>query len=350
MKIYANQLNSNLNQGLSNCYMLFGDEPFQIDNGRRKIKNKAKQQGFEEFIRLTDDDQFDWNELLDHCQAMSLFSSTKLIELELTSGKIPKAGADILKQVAEQLSADTIFVLFGPKLDSSQTRTAWFKALDKQGLYVPVYDIDGAHLQRWLQEQLAEKQMQMSRDAQMYLLDFTAGNLLACAQEVEKISLAKPNQLIELNDVKQLVADQSRYSVFQLVDNLWLGNATKCITILERLKNEELEPNIIMWALQKDIMLVYEISLAIQHQQNPQAILDKHRVWKNKQKSFLNNGQKIPAEVLATAVKLLSEIDQVIKFHQSPCPYSLFAHVCLLLTGSVQLQSVPLPVDLELIS
>ena len=348
MKIYANQLNNHLTKGLSPCYMIFGDEPFQVDDSRKRIKAAAKNLGVEEFIRLTDDDQFDWTELLDHCQAMSLFSSKKLIEVELTTTKLGKAAADVLKLVAEQVSDDTTLVLFGAKLDTSQTRTAWFKALDKAGLYVPVYDIDGQHLNRWLQEQLNRHKLQMQPDAQQYLLEFTSGNLLACAQEIEKIVMASNTTFITLDDVKRLVADQSRYTVFQLIEQVWAGNAQKAITILTRLKVEDIEPNIILWALQKDVLLINELNQAIQFQQDTAEILSKYRVWKNKQSQFINLAKRIPSHVLSTAIEQLSQVDQVLKYHQHQDPFSLFAHTLILLTGHLEMAEMPLPVDLEL--
>ena len=351
MKIYANQINNHLNKGLNACYMIFGDEPFQVDDSRKKIKQLAKQNGVEEFIRLTDDDQFDWNEVLDHCQAMSLFATKKLIEVELTSSKLPKAAADVLKQVAELLEQDVnndiSLLIFGGKLDTSQTRTAWFKALDKLGLYIPVYEIEGQHLTRWLQEQLQLRDLQMPKDAQQYLIDFTSGNLLACAQELEKIVMATNVSFIDFDTLKSLITDQSRYSTFQLLDQLWLGNGQKCLKILSRLKQEELEPNILLWALQKDVMLLLELNQALYFQQDSQKVLTHYKVWKNKQNQFIQLANRIPADILKKAVSQLSQIDQVLKFHQHNDPYSLFAHVVLMLSGHVVMAEMPLLVNLE---
>lgn len=343
MKLYANQLPTQLNKGLQPCYLLFGDEPFQIDDARQQIKSRAKEQGFDEFIRLVDDDQFDWTELLDHCQALSLFSSQKLIELELTSGKVNKAAAEILKQVAEQLSDDTILLIFGPKLEQSQPRTAWFKALDKIGCYVPVYEIEGQHLKRWLQQQLQQKQLQMSADAQNYLLELTAGNLLACSQELEKIVMANGTGMIDLAQLQSLVADQSRFSVFQLMDQVWQGNSSKCVTILKRLQLEETEPNILLWTLQKDLTIVQQLSQARDFSLDPSAIFQQHKVWKNKQASFASAANRLPKQVLSQAGHYLAQIDQHLKQHVLTAPYSLFAHVALMLSGHYQLAHLALP-------
>jgi len=348
MKLYANQLPQQLTKGIQPCYLLFGDEPFQIDDSRRKIRAAAKQQGFEEFIRLSDDDQFDWSELQQHCQSMSLFSSKKLIELELTHTKLPTAGADVIKKIAVELDADTVLVIFGQKLDNSQTRNAWFKALDKIGCYVPVYDIQGPHLERWLKQQLKERSISMNQQAQFYLLDYTRGNLLACAQELDKLHMVLGgSQVIELAHVQEYVADQSRYSVFQLIDSLWAGNTQSCITILQRLKAEELEPNIIMWSLQKDVTLILQLAEAQQYGLELEKVFDKARVWKNKQQGYLRASQIIPLEVLNAAVEKLNQIDLALKSSQSGCPYTQFTHVCMMLTGHMGLKDLALPLVME---
>lgn len=345
MKIYANQLTANLNKGFTPCFMLFGDEPFQIDDARKKIKAYAKAQGVEEVIRLTQDDQFQWQDLLQHFQTMSLFAEKKLIELELTSNKVGKDGSEILKQVSTELGEETMLVLFGPKLESAQTKSAWFKALDKVGLYVPVYDIDGVHLSKWLQSQLSEKNLRMSPDASQYLLQYTSGNLLATAQELDKLQMAFGNDAVfELSHIQSFVADQSKYNVFQLMDAVWQQKAQQAVTIISRLKAEEFEPNILFWSFQKDLLLIHELQLARQQNSDTKTIFGRYRVWQNKQKQFVNLANMIPFETVNYAMELLGEIDKAIKQFQGRCFYSLFAQLTLVLTGFNQAESLPVDI------
>ncbi len=348
MKIYANQLPNELNKKLSGCYLLFGDEPFQINEARTLIKQAAKQHGVEEIIRLADDDQFEWEDLKQHLQAMSLFSSTKLIELELTTNKIGKVGSDTLKEIAHDLSSDNILVLFGSKLEAAQTKSAWFKTLSEIGLYVPVYEIEGQHLKRWLQQQLQSRQLNLTPDAQTFLLNFTAGNLLACAQELDKLKISLPNTpMLSLEQIEQYVTNQSRYTVFQLSDALWANNTQQCITILSRLKLEAFEPNIILWSLQKDLLLVQQLQNALRFNEVTKTVFDQHRVWKNKQSQFLNVAKSLNPILMSQALQQLSAIDQALKFNTVDCPYTLFSHICLLLNGYSQLQAFEIPFEIN---
>jgi DNA polymerase-3 subunit delta len=313
--------------------MIFGDEPFQIQQCRQLIKNATKQQQFEEVIRLVDDDQFDWQSLYQHCQSMSLFAEKQLIELELHSGKVPKANGDILQDILPQLGEDTILVLFGPKLESSQTKTAWFKALDKAGLYIPVYEIDGQHLNRWLQQQMQQSQVQLAPDAQQFLLTYTSGNLLACAQELEKLALLFPNQLITLQQLESVLQDQSRYTVFQLLDTLLKRNAELCISILGQLKIEELEPNIIIWGLKKELSTIQAIQQANLYNLPVNDVFSEYKVWKNKQSLYLQLANQVPENVVSNCLSKLSSVDIINKSEPNICSYTLLAHICILFCG-----------------
>lgn len=349
MKLYANQLPAELNKGLKPCYMLFGDEPFQISEARDLIKASAKNAGIEEVIRLVEDDLFDWQDLRQHCQEMSLFATSKIIELELTSSKIAKQGAEVLKEIEPELNAspgsEIILVLFGPKLDAPQTKTAWFKSLSQRGNYVPVYEIDGPHLKRWLGTQLSKRQLTMAHDAQDYLLAFTAGNLLACSQELDKLKMALPNSpSLSLSAIQEYVENQSRYTVFQLMEAILSANAEHALTILSRLKLEEFEPNIILWSLQKDALILKALNEAIHSNSDINKVFDGHRIWKNKQAGYRQAAQRLSLPTLNSVINDLAKFDLALKQFQITCPYTLAAHICIKLCGIESINQFEWPI------
>lgn len=354
MKLYANQLPTELNKGIKPCYLLFGDEPFQIAESRDLIKRAAKNNGVEEVIRLVEDDQFDWEDLRQHCQAMSLFANSKLIELELTSNKVSKAGADVLKDICAELSGTTILVLFGPKLDASQTKAAWFKSLSGIGNYIPVYEIEGPHLKRWLQTQLSQRQLTMSGDAQAYLLNYTAGNLLACSQELDKLKMALPDSpTLSLSAIEQYIANQARYTVFQLMDSVLKGDANLALTILGRLKLEEFEPNILVWSIQKDALIIkalQDVLMMPGSHKDTKPVFDQHRVWKNKQASYLSAANRLTASLVNQVIQELAQFDVALKQFQLTCPYTLASHICLKLCGIDTLKHYEWPTTHDLVS
>ena len=66
------------------------------------------------------------------------------------------------------------------------SKKKWFSALEKQGIYLPLYDIEGQHLTRWLQQQARLLQLNLAQDVFPFLAEFFEGNLPALAQELRK--------------------------------------------------------------------------------------------------------------------------------------------------------------------
>ncbi len=98
MRIYAEKLAESLHKTLYPIYLVFGNEPLLLQEAKTAIEKTAQAQGFLEKHRFSADTGLDWNAVYDCCQALSLFSSRQLIEIE-----IPESGVNA--QTAKELSA-----------------------------------------------------------------------------------------------------------------------------------------------------------------------------------------------------------------------------------------------------
>ena len=228
-KLYANQLGQHLAGQLAPCYLLFGEEPLQKLEAIDAIRAAAKQQGYLERISLAADAQFDWNELSNELQAMSLFAERRLLELELTQAK-PAAGVnDQLKQLANQLHQDIVLVIHGSRSHSEVSKLAWFKQLQTQAVQVPIYPLDERQQRQWLQQRAQQLKVQLTSDALQLLQQHCAGNLLAARQELEKLALSNLPQPLDANALSSFLADHSSFTVFQLVDAILQGQTDEAL-------------------------------------------------------------------------------------------------------------------------
>ncbi|HBN90356.1 MAG TPA: DNA polymerase III subunit delta, partial [Rheinheimera sp.] len=258
-KLYANQLPQHLSGTLAPCYLLFGDEPLQKLEAIDAIRAAAKAQGYAERISLTADAQFDWNLLSNELQAMSLFSERRLIELELSQQKLSAAANDALKALPQQLHSDIILLIHGERSHSDVSKLAWFKQLQNQAVQIPVYALDERQSQQWLRERARQLKLQLSSDALALLQQHCAGNLLAARQELEKLTLAGLPQPLDATVLAQFLADHSSFTVFQLVDAILQGQADEALHRLQRLCQQDTEPVIIAWQLQKEVLQLRQL-------------------------------------------------------------------------------------------
>lgn len=344
MQIYPNRLKAAIEQRLAPFYLIFGDEPQQKLEAIQNIRTVALKQGFDERQSLTVDSQFNWDSLVEATQTLSLFSSKQFIELELPTGKPGAEGSKVLSMLAVQGNNDLLIVIHGAKIGKDVQSSKWFKLLDKTGVYIPCYPLEGNQLQQWLAQQMQVEGLQASKEICQLLADFCEGNLLAAKQEVQKLALLYPSGKLSLEQVEQAVVDQSRFTVFHLIDVLLAGEAQKAVKMLYRLESEGIEPNIILWALTREWQTLQALLFTQQSGQAPN--WNQHRIWGNRQALYLSALKRLDLAHLHALQKKLTTLDFAIKQSQILRPYVELCHLCLLFMP-YNLEALPLDYGLS---
>jgi len=339
MQVYPNRFKLNASSELKPFYLIFGDEPQQKLECIELIRNAALAQGFDERQSLVVDGQFSWDTLIEATQTLSLFSTRQIIELELPTGKPGAEGSKVLTSLAQQVNPDVLIVIHGGKVGKDVQNTKWFKAVDKHAVYVPCYPLEGNALYQWLNTQMNMAGMQPSQQISQLLVDYCEGNLLAAKQEIQKLMLIYPQGNPSFEQVEQAVVDQSRFTVFHLIDVLLSGDAQKAVKMLYRLESEGVEPNIIVWALTREWQTLQAI--LFDKQLGKTINWNQHRIWKSRQSLYQSALQRLSLEHMRELQQKLTEFDNAIKQSQVVRPYIELCHLCLLFVP-YSLSNVPL--------
>lgn len=329
MRCYANQLPNELNKGLNAIYLVFGEEPFQEAQCVQQIRDAAKKQGFDEVIKFTLMQGFDWQEIIAQYQSMSLFSARTIIELDLNQQKPGIIGSNIFKRVVELINPDTILIVKGAKASQEIQRSAWFKALDKHGLFIPCYPLNGAHVKRWLDDQCQRLSLNMQNDAKLSLINATEGNLLACFQELEKLSLLHGNALITQQLVMQGLLNQAKFDIFDLSDALLNGHAKHAIKVLNKLASDNTEVVSILWAITKELNTLMNVQLGLLNGESLTNLFKKNAIWKNQQRPVQNAISRLNIHTLEQINSDLALFDASYKQGTLIAPYQALAHICI---------------------
>lgn len=330
MQLYPNRLADSLNKGLQAFYLVFGDEPQQQMECIQAIRDEAKAKGFDERQSLTVDTGFNWNRLVEASQTLSLFSSRQMIELELPTGKPGAEGAKVLQALAQSPNPDVLIVLHGGRIGKDVQNTKWFKSLDKQGVYIPCYPLEGQHLNRWISDRLNQAGIQPFPELVRLLSDYCEGNLLAARQEIEKLALIYPSGQLTLEQAEKAIVDQSRFTVFQLIDVLLAGDPQRAVKMLYRLETEGVEPTIVLWALVREWQTLQSLQHEVVQGTPLHTLWNKHRIWRNRQSLYQQALQRLDNHQLSQMADKLSHFDQAIKQSSVPRPYVELCHLCLM--------------------
>lgn len=255
MKVFSDKLADALGKSLPAVIIISGDEPLQHMEACDLVRRQAREAGVEEREVLDVEANFAWGRLIEAGASMSLFASRKLIELRLGSSKPGQEGGKVLKEYAEStVNSDNILLIMAARLDAREQKSAWFKAIDKVGLFVPVWPVDASRLGFWLRDRAQRHGLNLSLDAARLLGERTEGNLLAADQELQKLALIlPPNSQVLPAQVAGDVGSSARYDVFTLIDACLKGERERLIRILAGLQAEGTEAPIVLWALTREI-------------------------------------------------------------------------------------------------
>lgn len=313
MKLKPEQISTHLKKEVLPVYLISGEVPLIIQETCDLIRTTATQLGFSERETLLNESGFDWQSLIDSGNMLSLFGDKKLIELRIPTSKPGDKGSKAICSYLEQPSPDNLLLIICGKLDAASQRSKWFKAIEKAGATIQVWPIEIRQLPSWVNARLKTKNISIDQDACQILAEKVEGNLLAAAQEIEKLALLFPDggQLTS-EEVLQAVTNNARYDLFSFIDQTLLGNRAKAIKMLRGLKEEGNETPIILWALTRELRLLTQIS-EDSNNMNMAACFKKHRVWDKRKPIISANLQKNKKSDYQQMFQLAAKIDQSIK-------------------------------------
>ncbi len=313
MRVKAEQLAQHLRRSLAPVYLVTGDEPLQAHEACDAIRAATRAQGYSERIIFNAGLGFDWSALRQSAQNLSLFSERKLIELRLPSVKPGEAGAAALMAYTQAVPPDVTLLVTCPKLDAVTQKSKWVNALDGVGVLVQVWPVEARALPGWITARMRAKGMQPGQEAAELLAARVEGNLLAAAQDIEKLYLLHGAAQINADAVHDAVADSARFDVYALADAALAGDAARAARVLHGLRAEGEEPTLILWALAREVRALAGMAYDNDRGMGAEQILVKHKVWE-KRKPLVRLGlQRHNARAWRRLLRRAAYTDRVIK-------------------------------------
>lgn len=238
MRLNPGQLATHLTRGLAPLYLVAGAEPLLIQESLDAIRAQARKDGYSEREVLDAGKGFNWQELIDACNSMSLFASRRIIELNLPSGAPGVEGSKVLQKLAERPPQDVLFLLVCGEIDYRSRQGAWYSTLEDAGASLYFETLKPEELPGWLSSRAKAAGLTLDADAVRELAERTEGNLLAAAQDIAKLKLLFPDASVTAEQLAQAVADSARYEAFDLNDRILDGDAAAAVRSLNRLREE----------------------------------------------------------------------------------------------------------------
>ena len=321
MQISASQLGNHLQRGLKSLYTLYGDEPLLIQEAADVIRAAARTQGYTERSSHTvAGAHFDWSEVLAAGGSLSLFADRQVLELRIPSGKPGKDGSVALQQLAEAARGNdsllTLIVL--PRLDKTTRASAWFMALEGQGVTVQVDTVERAALPAWIAQRLGVQGQRVRAGEEgertlQFFADRVEGNLLAAHQEIQKLALLHPAGELSFEQVETAVLNVARFDVFKLSEAVLAGQPGRVQRMLDGLKAEGEAEVLVHFALSEDIRALKRVKDAMASGRPLPMALRDNRVWGIKERLFERVLPRLTDLKLAELLQAAHQVDGIVK-------------------------------------
>ncbi len=331
MKIRVDQLKQQLEKTLAPLYLISGDEPLQVMEAADQVRAKARELGYTERTVMDVDKDFDWGTLTAESNSLSLFAEQRILELRIPTGKPGKPGGAALAEYAARPAEDTVLIITAGKLDKTATNTKWYKSLDAVGITLQCWPIDSSALPRWIENRCMMKGLQPDKEAVRLLVERVEGNLLAAAQEVEKLRLLVDTTTLTAEQVTEAVADCSRFTIFDLTDAALSGDISRTSHIISSLQSEGVEVVLALWAMSREIRTL--LAAAESSQQSADAALAKAGVWSKRLPVMKRALSRHNKNSLQQLLMMCGNTDRTIKGLEAGKAWDEMYRLCLFLAG-----------------
>ena len=222
---------------LAPVWLIAGEEPLLLQEAADALRARARVLGFSEREVLDVEAKFDWNDLARAGAGLSLFATKRLIEVRLPTGRPDKDGSAAIAGWCKSTAPDTLLLILASEW-SKKHEGAWVREVERTGVYLPIKSLRVDELPAWIRARMRSRGFTPDDDAVALLASRAEGNLLAIAQEIDKLAMLREGGRVGAAELEALDADNALFDVFKLSDAALAGDAARALRVLSGLRAE----------------------------------------------------------------------------------------------------------------
>jgi DNA polymerase-3 subunit delta len=313
----ATQLGSGVDSGpLRPAYLIAGPEPLRVLEAADAVRAAARRQGIAErevFEAEGNQREPDWDALEASFRAPSLFASRRLVELRLPSGKPGKEGAEVISGFCADPPPDVNLLVTAGDWSLKQHGGKWSEAIGRIGVVAIAWAIKPHELSDWIERRLRAHGLKADRAAVQMLSDRVEGNLLAAAQEIDKLVLLSDGGTLDAERMQALVADAARFDVFRVLDAAMNGQGAQVSRMLAGLRAEGEAVPALLGMVVMELQRGAALARVSERGGNLANEFRAQRIWDSKQPMYHRALKRHPASRWDAFVASAGRVDRIAK-------------------------------------
>jgi len=312
MKLFPDKLQARLESRLDPIYLIAGPELLLVEEACDAIRRAGRKAGLAERVVVDADARFDWNELGAASENLSLFATRRLIELRMPSGKPGREGGAVLRDWVKR-GSDDVLLIKCQAWEIASEKTAWFRDVEKAGVFVPCWAVKAPRLPQWIRQRLASRGISADEAASTFLAERLEGNLLAASQEIERLSLLYgQGTRLNLEQLKAAVADSARFDSYRLTELVLSGQAGAAARCIRGLIEGDTPMPMIVFAIARELQTIEAFQTLTKTLSSAQALAEL-KIWRSREEIVQNAARRLQPEMVRMALSTLSDLDLLSK-------------------------------------
>ncbi|TVR96613.1 MAG: DNA polymerase III subunit delta [Wenzhouxiangellaceae bacterium] len=333
MKLFPEKLSTRLASQLDSLFLIAGPELLLVEEACDAVRQAARRAGIGERVVIEADGRYDWNQFGSASDNLSLFATRRLIELRLPSGKPGRDGAACLREWAAG-DHDDVLLIKCQAWEMASEKTAWFRDVEKTGVFVPCWSVKSHRLPGWILARLRARGVEADESSAAFLAERLEGNLLAAAQEIERLALLYgQGSRLNLDQLKEAVADSARFDAFRLVELVLSGQAGASVRCIRGLDDGATPMPLIVGALARELMLLEAFQTLTRRMPAGRA-MDELKVWPSRRGALEAAARRLQPGAVRLALARLSDLDRMAKSSQGKEFWLELERLCVALAGN----------------
>ncbi|KTD16124.1 DNA polymerase III subunit delta [Legionella jordanis] len=315
MLIKQQSLSSHLSrQELPAVFILIGQDHFLLSQSAQQIKQIWKDRNHdteETIIHITQ--ASDWSLLVEKANSYSLFASNLFIDVRYEKQNLDSDAKQFLAEYSKKPNSSCLILLRAPNL----TAKSLGNFTNHECIHVvQIFSLDSLAMQNWIKERLHQYGISYAPQVPSLIQQHTQGNMLACAQALEKIRLVADGTMLSEEAAKAQLFDQCEYQLFELSEACLMANADKVIQHLRHARESGTEPTLVLWLLTQEIRNLIQLMELFEKAVPLASACAQLKIWSTRVKLYQTAIKRMQKKLLFQLLRFCKRIDESIKSSQ----------------------------------
>jgi DNA polymerase III subunit delta len=332
MILNALTINAHLKTEPGRLYVLVGKETVMLDETLRLLyaacKTKSTCDKPLEKISFWIEEAHDWDKVALETHHYGMFSRTLVMDVKYHKTTLDSKIKVFLSDFINQPFPDCILILQSPYINIKLLHPLFHQAQDAHLVEIPM--LKDKTLIQFIENRLRLEKLHYHKTIPNFIAQLTQGNPLAALQCISQLSLLiQPEQVIEIDLVKQLLQDVALFPLYTFTEACIEGNPERVVRLLHLLQQSRTESLLLLWWIVKITRQLIELQNNITQKYQFAQTCKSLTIWSNQTDLYLRACKRLSSQTLKNILNVCTELDTQLKSNTSDYIWDSFEQISL---------------------